>query len=370
MSLNRLAAAEPSLNCVPDWLPEDAIHYLNHTSQGRSIRQIARETGCHASTISRQIRRLETRRDDPLIDKALERLGERAANQQEYEMKHEKIAAARDPQVCSTELPNDAVRLLRRLAESGAVLAVSQDLDNAVVVRELPGGKIARTAVASRDVTEAMALNDWITCERPGSISRYRISAAGRAALKRYMSRDLPEGLAEALSPFAVQHMELDEREIEEEGDRRRRVKCNLAESPLSSLARRKDKDGQPFLADEFVAAGERLREDFELAQMGPRVAQNWERFLTAGDRGGFGGRNCADGPSAARERVALALRELGPGLEDVALRCCCFLEGIETIEKRMGWSARSGKVVLRIALQRLALHYERLHGRHGPLIG
>jgi hypothetical protein len=51
-------------------------------------------------------------------------------------------------------------------------------------------------------------------------------------------------------------------------------------------------------------------------------------------------------------------MADLGPGLADVALRTCCFLEGLETTERRMGWSARSGKVVLKIALQRLAAHY------------
>jgi len=60
----------------------------------------------------------------------------------------------------------------------------------------------------------------------------------------------------------------------------------------------------------------------------------------------------------------------LGPGLSEVALRCCCFLEGMETTEKRLGWSARSGKIVLRIALQRLKLQYEREFGVHGPKIG
>ncbi len=106
------------------------------------------------------------------------------------------------------------------------------------------------------------------------------------------------------------------------------------------------------YLEPELVSAAERLREDFELAQMGPRVAQNWERFLTGSDRGGFrGDSGMAEGPSAARDRVAAALRDLGPGLGDVALRVCCFLEGVETAEQRLGWAARSGKVVLRIAL-------------------
>ena len=53
-----------------------------------------------------------------------------------------------------------------------------------------------------------------------------------------------------------------------------------------------------------------------------------------------------------------------------MVLRCCCYLEGLEVAEKRMGWSARSGKVVLRIALQRLRRHYDEAYGRSGPLIG
>jgi hypothetical protein len=134
-------------------------------------------------------------------------------------------------------------------------------------------------------------------------------------------------------------------------------------------MSRRKDKDGNPFLTPDLVAAAERLREDFELAQMGPRVTQNWERFLTGGDRGSRGDDSgTGSGASGARDRVSAVLRDLGPGLGDVALRVCCFLEGLETAERRMGWSARSGKVVLRIALQRLKRHYEELGT--GNLIG
>ena len=136
-------------------------------------------------------------------------------------------------------------------------------------------------------------------------------------------------------------------------------------------LGRRRDKDGKPFLEADLVTAAERLREDFELSQMGPRVAQNWERFLTGGDRGSFQNEaGLAQGPRVARDRVTAALRDLGPGLGDVALRVCCFLEGIEMAEQRMGWAVRSGKIVLRIALQRLRRHYEETYGKHGPLIG
>ena len=102
---------------------------------------------------------------------------------------------------------------------------------------------------------------------------------------------------------------------------------------------------------------------------MGPRTGQNWERFLTGAVDEGFGPGDAMGGSTAARDRVAGALRDLGPGLGDVALRCCCYLEGLERTEKRMGWSARSGKIVLRIALQRLKRHYEEL-GEAAGMIG
>ncbi|MEO1457428.1 MAG: DUF6456 domain-containing protein [Pseudomonadota bacterium] len=110
-------------------------------------------------------------------------------------------------------------------------------------------------------------------------------------------------------------------------------------------------------------AAAQRLRARPD----GPNVTQDWRRFLTPSDRysGSPSGRGPADGPQAARSRVSAALTELGPGLADVAFRVCCFLEGLEACEKRMGWSARSGKVVLKLALQRLAQHYGIGDGQH-----
>ena len=177
-------------------------------------------------------------------------------------------------------------------------------------------------------------------------------------------------GANEDADPYSEQHRDWAERKSERQGNKKRGIRYNATESPLSALSRRKDKDGKPFLNPELVAAGERLREDFELAQMGPRVTQNWEKFLTGGARGEFSGAPGSGGSDRARERVMTALADLGPGLGDVVLRCCCFLEGMEAVERRMGWSARSGKIVLRIALLRLRQHYDEEHGNWSPLIG
>ena len=371
---------QPELRAVstlPAWLPDAVRYYLDHTEEGLSLRSIARRDGLHASTVLRQVRRYEGRRDDPLLDEALQSLAHGQATAFSDPARKDTppmSAPIRHSQLAVDEalIRREGLRILRRLAEPGSVLAIAPDMEKAVVMREFPDGRTARTGVVERNVAQAFALKDWIALRKSGRVTSYELSATGRSALKRMMDAEEAgrAGLAEASAPFAAQHREWGEREIGgAEGPRRMRY--NLAESPVAILGRRRDKDGRVFLDADLVEAAERLREDFELAQMGPRVAQNWERFLTGGDRGGFraesGG---AQGPRAARDRVALALRDLGSGLGDVALRVCCFLEGIEAAERRMGWAARSGKIVLRIALQRLRRHYDETYGRSGPLIG
>ncbi|KUJ80120.1 DUF6456 domain-containing protein [Ruegeria profundi] len=351
---------------IPAWVPEGAQRYLAHTETGQSIRDIARSAGCHASTILRQIRRIETRRDDPLVDAALQSLaqahfaGTPAAADSIFHVTQEETAAAKDE-----EFNREALRILRRLCETGAVLAVAEEMDKAVVVRDLGDGGTARTAVVDCRIAQALALKDWISCDNPGRISRYRISSSGRSALSQLIADDENKararnefGMSEAQTPFQSQFVQGNS--VTAKSQRSRRIRYYAAESPLIALARRRDRDGKPFLDETLVAAGERLREDFELAQIGPQVAQNWDHFLTAGGRGSFGPESHGgQGASDARKRVEHALSDLGPGLSDVALRCCCYLEGLELAEKRMGWSARSGKIVLRIALQRLKRHYE-----------
>ncbi len=368
---------------LPAWLPDRVRLYISHTEDGVSIRALARKVGLNASTVMRQVRKFEARRDDPLMDEALSSLTNGCHSAPSPDQKDAESMSA---PLRSMPLPTDDAtlaregrRILRRLAEPGAFLAIAADMEKAVVMREFPDGRSARTGVVDRAVAQAFTLKDWINCRKPGRVATYDITQAGRSALRRMLDEDenrqqeangMATGLAEAGGAFAGQHRIWAERNVvDDEGTRR--IRYNLAESPVAVLGRRRDKDGKPFLDIRLVEAAERLREDFELAQMGPRIAQNWEKFMTGGDRGSFradGG--IAEGPGRARERVAAALRDLGPGLGDVALRVCCFLEGIETAERRMGWAARSGKIVLRIALIRLRRHYDETYGRFGPMVG
>ncbi len=361
----------------PNWLPDDVHHYLMHIEQGTTIRALARAAGCHASTVHRHIRRNETRRDDPLLDVALERLAVAARLNCNPPTKDQTEMMAQSPTPGSglpdeAKLESEARRIMRRLGEPEACLAIAPGMEKAVVVRETPEGRTVRTAVLDRQVAEAFVVKDWIELRSQGKVARYGLGSSGRAALKRLLAEReaARQGFSEAPSVFGDQHRKWAEREVRlDQSPNSKRIRYNAMESPLAAIARRKGRNGKPFLNAELVEAGERLREDFELAQMGPRVAQNWDRFLTAGDRGGFSTAANVNGPEGARDRVARALADLGPGLGDVALRCCCFLEGMELAEKRMGWSARSGKIVLKIALQRLRRHY-RMSGRQSDLIG
>ncbi len=354
---------------LPDWIPDSTRIYLDHTMAGVPLRALARSNGIHASTVLRQIRRQEVKRDDPLVEEALRRI------ESAYISKPEGGHTFQEPPPMLSEhhvrptdenprIVNEAKRILRRLCETGAFLAVAPGVEQAVVFRESADKNLSRIAVVARDVAHAFALKDWIAGHRAGKVGKYLITAAGRAALKRILAQEVvakraSEGFAEEARPFAGQHQDMGERWVmPDDGSRPQKVAVNMAESPVTALGRKKGLDGSPFLSAEMIHAGERLREDFEVAQLGPRITQNWDRFLTASVRQSYEPCDIDDRPSAARNRVAAALAELGPGLADVAFRCCCFLEGLETAEKRLNWSARSGKVVLRIALSRLALHY------------
>lgn len=359
----------------PDWVPVAAQRYLLHTLGGQSFRELAKHQKCAPSTVLRQIRKIENDRDDPLFDGALHAF---SANTPPTGSKKETPIMSLHSR--NLKLPDQATidaearRILRRMSETDALLVVSAEMDMAVVLRckdEVP----VRTGMVSREVAQAFALQDWIKCSKKGRIHQYVITQTGRSALKRLLAQDAAakSGKKPITSGFAEQHIVWETKKIDDptHPDRTSNVRVNLAESPLLLLARRRDKDGTPFLSEDLIIAAERLREDFELAQMGPRVSQNWDKFLTSGADAGFNpGKDGLDGPTDARTRVHGALLALGPGLSDIVLRCCCYLEGMETAEKRLGWSARSGKIVLRIGLQRLALHYESQNGGRPPMIG
>ena len=160
--------------------------------------------------------------------------------------------------------------------------------------------------------------------------------------------------------PFREQH-QLRETVHREINGSKRPVVVNEGESPLGWLRRRKDRNGTPLIDAQQYEAGERLRAEFERAQLTPSVTSKWDsaapsrRMRRAAPEGAAG---LSDQALASRQRVLQALEAVGPELAGVLIDVCCHLLGLTDAERSRGWPQRSGKVILQIALTRLARHY------------
>jgi len=133
----------------------------------------------------------------------------------------------------------------------------------------------------------------------------------------------------------------------------KRSVTVNIAESPLGWLFAR------GLVSRRQFDAGERLRSDWERAQLAPRVTMAWDAAPVARGRGGSGAEpDLAGAQIDAKRRFDDAIASAGPGLADVLWRVVCAGEGMRDAETALGWPARAGKLVLTFALDRVAAYY------------
>jgi len=135
----------------------------------------------------------------------------------------------------------------------------------------------------------------------------------------------------------------------------------SASESPLGWLYRRRDKTGARLISESQLQAGERLRTDFEISQLRPRLTVDWGRAASGASSHGSrmsGALELSEKALAARERFNRALQTVGPELADILVDVCCHLKGLEQLEKAAGWPQRSAKIVLQMGLNALARHY------------
>ncbi|TCD14098.1 DUF6456 domain-containing protein [Oricola cellulosilytica] len=232
-----------------------------------------------------------------------------------------------------------AMRFLRMLERRDAKLEATGDPET--LLMRFEGDRAVRTPRATID---AML--------RGGSVGlregRLRVTDAGRAALTRWSG-----------GSFQAQHGERMGKEASSDG-RSIEVTVNLDESPLSSLAHMRRSDGTAWLERRELGAGERLRVDFEQAMLQPRVTALWEGSQVAGNRRKWRNEMMTfpDRVLAARRRVDAAVTAVGPDLGGPLLDICCFLKGLEQVERERGWPRRSAKLMLKTALCALDRHY------------
>jgi hypothetical protein len=229
------------------------------------------------------------------------------------------------------------------LARRGAFL--HKQCDGAALVLPKRGSDGAAVALNSVELVRSLAAG-WIA---PAGAERLQLTRRGLALVRR------------AKSPAALEIGRTGVSGPSETLTAKARPTVNRDESPLSWLRRRTDKHGRPLISATEYEAGERLRADFWLAQLTPRVTASWSktapvrrhrRSAPSADR------DLADHVIAARERVRRALGAVGPELAGVLIDVCGHLQGLEQVERAAGWPQRAGKVILQLALQRLARHY------------
>jgi len=261
------------------------------------------------------------------------------------------------PDASGTDAASPTFRVaaaLRSLASRGAYVDLGHEApaELAVVRGSRTGAKPRPISLTNFQHAQRFG---WVVCESAES-TRWRLSASGLEAIRRAKSEppargnDTPpkhgdgrNGLAPAVDP-----------RIDRPG-------YDPDESPLAWLRRRKDKAGKPLISGDEFTAGERLRADFQRAQMSPRTTADWASFaLGAQPRNSAvrGGAEISDSAAAAQSRVQRALASVGPDLSGILVDACCHLKTLATIERERGLAQRSGKEVLRLAVRSLARHY------------
>ena len=238
--------------------------------------------------------------------------------------------------IAEGELQREARRVLRKLLHGDAVLV--RLADGRFTIEK--GARLDPLRIDPRYIG-GFRTRDWIA-PRGTVPESFTLSEAGAAWLRR--------ALADG-DPFAAQHQLRTTRLIVDPEGLERIVSANDAESPVARLKARDLIDAAQF------DAAERLRRDYTLAQLAPRLGVDLTAPVVLGRRGQKEA-VLTETVIAAKQRFARAMKAVGPGLSDLLYDVCCHLTGLEDAEEELGWPRSSGRVVLTIALDRLASHY------------
>jgi hypothetical protein len=265
------------------------------------------------------------------------------------ERSHSRSGKAGCPANATGALSAGARRLLTQLGEGRAAMEAIADDAVVLVSPDARGVSLSGSRFPLAAAT-ALVDSDLAAWQDMGKARRLVLTDAGAARLRRAAA---PDGHG-----FLGQHRELEPQEIDDPHGGRTGVLRDGWESPLAWLRRRKDSAGQPLIGAAAFAAGERFRADLTLARTLPRVTADWSGIGGRGGSPSTGPELILDRVLAARQRIDAAAKAVGPELAGLLIDVCGFLKGLEDVERERRWPARSAKVVLGIALDRLATHY------------
>ncbi len=261
-------------------------------------------------------------------------------------------------QSAGDSLTGESRRLLGALGRPETWAFIDPTDPSSVLIHRRRGGVsvgAGRFAASSADDLVREDLAGW---QQAASGRRaLQLTSAGEAYLRRSTSPD-------ADLAFLHQHRETEAMTVET-ATGTTRVRIDTEESPLDWLRRRRDRNGEPMIHEAAYQAGERLRTDIMLAGLLPGVTARWDAMPKTGGPASPG--EATDRMVAARQRLRHAFDAIGGDFSDLLLDLCGFLKGLEQIERERQWPARSAKIVVRLALGRLAEHYGIESEARGP---
>jgi hypothetical protein len=272
---------------------------------------------------------------------------------------HAKTVAERGAgQAAGDSLTREAKRLLGALGQPETWAFVDPTDPSSVLIHRRRGSVSVGAGRYGATAADAPARADLACWQQAASGRRIlQLTSSGEAHLRRISAPDRDLAFLHQHRATEVAHVETDTGAA--------RVRIDTEESPLDWLRRRKDRNGASMIDEASYQAGERLRTDIMLAGLLPGVTARWDGMPKTGGPASPG--EATDRMVAARQRLRHAFDAIGGDFSDLLLDLCGFLKGLEQIERERQWPARSAKIVVRLALARLAEHYGIESTARGP---
>lgn len=295
--------------------PQAMEAYIRHTIDGQSMREVSRMFDTHASTILRQIRRVEDMREWEEWDEIIIEIGDKW----DRNIGFSRAILFDVLGVNELEAIQELQRCIPTLSKPGAVIALTKDAMAGIICeQEIVRRVERRTALAWFAV-------GWLEAAQNGSrFRRYKLTDLART--------EIPE---ERLSAAEVEPMV---QSLSEPASIRSKtyIGKNWDSEPLHRLSVLSRRKGSQVGPAELDTAGEL----FELMRQAK-----------------------IDGPGSARVDLLCTIqKKLGDEMFNLLYDYLHAGRGFEDLEKQYNWAARSAKIVMAIALKQVT-HFKLLEG-------
>ncbi|MEP6342504.1 MAG: DUF6456 domain-containing protein [Maricaulaceae bacterium] len=142
----------------------------------------------------------------------------------------------------------------------------------------------------------------------------------------------------------------------------KRSVRRRNAHHILRRLSKERGPNNTPFLSAAEVQAGELFQRDYNSFYGGGNITQSTESVRVDRTRQNTVERDMVRSLDSGRAYKA-AVDVLGPSLDQAAFIICGEGKSLDQLEREQSWSRGSGRMILKLALQRLTLHYGTIPG-------